>query len=63
VFKVNKFFSDITLIDSIARRLMQKLHDELDYNDDGNVSLDEGAEVLLQNRFSIQGDSIKIVWE
>ena len=43
----NKIFhiSDITLVDKIAQRLMQKLHDELDYDDDGNVSLDEGAEV------------------
>ena len=46
-FRLQSFFliSDISWVDLTARSLMQKLHDELDYDDDGNVSRDEGAEV------------------
>ena len=38
-------FTDITLLDILARKAMKHLHDDLDHDDDGNVSLSEGAEV------------------
>ena len=38
-------FVDVTFLDLMARKAMKRLHDDLDHDDDGNVSLIEGAQV------------------
>ena len=32
-------------MDACAKKAMHRIHDDLDHDDDGNVSLSEGAEV------------------
>nr|CAB3266644.1 stromal interaction molecule homolog [Phallusia mammillata] len=44
-------FTNVTALDLVARRAMKRLHDDLDQNDDGNVSLSEGAKFLHRGEF------------
>ncbi|XP_078481931.1 stromal interaction molecule homolog isoform X4 [Ciona intestinalis] len=50
-------FTNISALDNVARRAMKTLHNDLDHDDDGNVSITEGATFI--HREEIKGHSGK----
>nr|XP_002126383.1 stromal interaction molecule homolog isoform X1 [Ciona intestinalis] len=44
-------FTNISALDNVARKAMKTLHDDLDHDDDGNVSITEGATFIHREEF------------
>ncbi|CAK8684587.1 stromal interaction molecule homolog isoform X2 [Clavelina lepadiformis] len=50
-------FKNITALDLVARKAMERLHDDLDRDDDGNVSMSEGKQFINREEFVHGSDS------
>lgn len=48
--KLDLQFDNITYMDLISRRAMRKMHDDLDNDDDGNVSISEGVKFFAGHK-------------